>query len=53
MGETLRPQGGKGKFFGWEALVVSDGLRCQKGEPRQARDLEMKVKSQESSHRVL
>ncbi len=21
MGETLRPQGGKGKFFGWEALA--------------------------------
>ncbi len=39
MGETLRPQDGKGKFFGWEALVVSDGLLCQQGEPRQACDL--------------
>ncbi len=40
MGETLRPQGGKGKFFGWEALARSDGSRCQKGEPRQVCDLE-------------
>ncbi len=51
MGETLA--GWKRQVFGWEALVVSDGSRYQKGEPRQVRDLKMKVKSQESSHRVL
>ncbi len=27
------------QVFCWEALVVSDGPRCQQGEPRQACDL--------------
>ncbi len=38
MGETLRPQDGKGKFL-LGGSVVSDGPRCQQGEPRQACDL--------------
>ncbi len=40
MGETLRPQGWKGKFFGWEAPARSGGPRYQEGEPRQACDLD-------------